>query len=197
MKPATLQTDFANLPTPCGTFRVCAFVSSADGREHIALTMGKFTGPVLTRVHSQCVTGDALLSLRCDCREQLHKSMERIGEAGSGVLVYLNQEGRGTGLANKIRAYALQDTGDDTVEANQALGLPPDARDYKAAAEILKKLGVRDIRLLTNNPDKERQLSALGIRVVERIPLETEPTETNRNYLETKKRKLKHRLTAV
>lgn len=187
----------ASLPTLYGKFRVSAFTTPPDNREHLVLTMGKLSEPVLVRLHSQCVTGDALLSLRCDCREQLHRSMKLIGEAGSGVVLYLNQEGRGIGLVNKIKAYSLQDQGHDTVEANHALGFPADARDYQAAADILKNLGIKKINLLTNNPDKEKQLAAFGIRINKCIPLETKPNGVNNKYLLTKKNKFSHRLTTV
>lgn len=196
-RQAVSKAASSTLPTPYGTFDITIFSASADGREHVALTLGTLAAPVLTRVHSACLTGDTLLSLRCDCREQLHESMRRIQEAGSGVILYLNQEGRGIGLVSKIKAYALQDVGHDTVEANEALGFPPDAREYAMAAAFLHALGIKEVRLLTNNPHKEKELIAHGITIAECIPLESEPTEENRRYLAAKKRKLRHRLRKV
>ena len=185
------------LPTAYGTFKISVYKSLSDNREHVVLLKGNIKQPILVRIHSQCLTGDTFLSLKCDCREQLHKSLELINKAGSGVVLYLNQEGRGIGLSNKIKAYSLQDLGHDTIEANHALGLPADARDYKTAADILKHLGIKKINLLTNNSDKEKQLIAFGIHVNKCIPIESEPNGINDKYLVTKKNKLGHKLTTV
>jgi 3,4-dihydroxy 2-butanone 4-phosphate synthase/GTP cyclohydrolase II len=168
-----------------------------DGFEHSALVLGDIQSPMLTRVHSQCLTGDTFGSLLCDCGEQLHLSLQRIQEQGSGILLYLNQEGRGIGLTAKIQAYAKQKTGLDTVEANLALGFAPDERDYRVAADILRNLGVSEIELLTNNPDKKSALEAYDIHVSNRVALEIEPTAYNRRYLTTKKQKLGHQLDLV
>ncbi|NHJ14987.1 MAG: GTP cyclohydrolase II [Candidatus Thorarchaeota archaeon] len=186
----------ANLPTRFGDFQVCGFTSPCDGKEHTAIIKGDVVGKerVLTRVHSECLTGDALGSNRCDCRDQLIESLKRIEKEGEGVLLYLRQEGRSIGLAQKIRAYALQDQGLDTIEANIHLGYKPDERDYGIAANILRNLDVRSIRLLTNNPEKIQQLLSAGIRITERVPLIIEPTEYNRRYLETKAEKSGHLL---
>lgn len=187
----------ARLPTIYGTFDITIYRSLFDTREHAILTLGKLKEPVLTRIHSQCLTGDTFLSLRCDCREQLHKSMQLISQHGSGIILYLNQEGRGIGLSNKIKAYALQEKGLDTVEANHALGFPGDSRDYGIVSEILHDFHISEISLLTNNPDKKKQLAASGIRVIDRIPLEVSPNALNKHYLFVKKQKLGHYLTAV
>lgn len=193
-----VQTARATLPTPYGTFAIITYRSVSDGREHAVLLKDiPGDGPILTRIHSQCLTGDALCSLRCDCGEQLRMSMELIGAARAGIIVYLNQEGRGIGLTNKIKAYALQERGMDTVKANHALGFPADARDFQIAADILHDIGINDVHLLTNNPEKERQLMAYGIRITRTIPLETSPNEINRTYLQTKKQRLGHRLAHV
>ncbi|KKW08195.1 MAG: GTP cyclohydrolase-2 [Candidatus Kaiserbacteria bacterium GW2011_GWA2_49_19] len=185
----------STLPTRHGTFRIIVYTSTFDDLEHVALIHGDVEKkPVLVRVHSQCLTGDTFGSLRCDCREQLQASMEIIKKSGSGIIVYLNQEGRGIGLGNKIKAYALQDEGYDTVDANHALGFSADARDYEVAALILKDLGAKKIKLLTNNPEKERQLSSFGIKIAERVPLEISHNEVNAAYLSTKKKKLGHHL---
>ena len=198
MKQFLTKTASAVLPTAYGTFQLFIYTSYPHRREHAVLLMrGGGKGEYLTRVHSQCLTGDTLLSLRCDCREQLHLSMKLISRAGAGVVIYLNQEGRGIGLSNKVKAYALQDQGYDTVEANQSLDLPIDARQYKIAADILKDLGILRVCLLTNNPDKEKQLSQFGIEIVETVPLEIKPNKVNKRYLATKKRKLAHRLKLV
>jgi GTP cyclohydrolase II len=177
-------------------FSLHGFREEETGEEHIALAMGDVSGaePVLARVHSSCLTGDALFSLRCDCGAQLEAAMKRVAEAGRGVIVYLNQEGRGIGLMNKIRAYALQDTGLDTVEANERLGFGADHRDYRAAREILSLLGVQAVRLMTNNPRKVRSLEAAGIAVVERVPLKVGGNPHNARYLATKSGKLGHLL---
>ncbi len=187
-----IRTASSKLPTPYGVFEIIVYRSVLDGKEHAVLLMGDTSeSPVLTRIHSQCLTGDTFMSLRCDCREQLHKSMELIAEKGSGAILYLAQEGRDIGLSDKIRAYALQDGGLDTVEANKALGRPIDARDYEIAADILKDLGVASITLLTNNPNKRKQLASHGIGVAE-IQLNIVSNEHNRAYLETKRSKLDH-----
>lgn len=184
----------ASLPTRLGEFRILAYRDTLTGEEHAALVMGEWTPdePVLVRMHSECLTGDALHSLRCDCGFQRDLAMQRIAQEGKGVLVYLRQEGRGIGLVNKIRAYALQEEGLDTVEANLALGFPPDLRDYGVGAQILYDLGVRKMWLLTNNPRKIRALSGYGIEVVERIPLKAGENPHNERYLAAKKEKLGH-----
>lgn len=188
----------AALPTRYGVFLVHIYRAEGSSREHTVLTMGSpGPGPVLTRLHSQCLTGDTFMSLKCDCGEELEESLRRIEAAGSGILIYLAQEGRGIGLSSKIKAYALQDSGLDTVEANVHLGYPADARDYKLAADILRSLGVSEIILLTNNPDKERQLTAHGITVQTVRSIEIAPNDFNRDYLKTKKQKLGHRLRLV
>lgn len=189
------KTASSPLFTKYGLFNLSVYKSIIDNREHIALFKGikgkRIKTPILTRVHCECMTGETLFSLKCDCKQQLEKSLQLISERKRGVLIYLNQEGRGIGLTNKIKAYCLQDKGLDTVEANEALGLPIDARDYQVAAEILKDLGVSTIELLTNNPHKIRQLSDFGIVVVKQIPLEFTST-TNKSYLQVKKYKLGH-----
>ena len=186
------------LPTAFGLFETILYETSVDERQHVALVKGAVSdgGPVLVRVHSQCLTGDVFGSLRCDCGPQLHRAMEKIAEAGRGVILYVNQEGRGIGLANKLKAYALQDRGMDTVEANEALGFGPDLRDYGIGAQILVDLGLSDLRLLTNNPRKIIGLEGYGLRVVERVPIETVPRPENARYLETKRDKLGHLLDA-
>ena len=184
------------LPTEYGTFHMSVFRSIVDNREHVALQMGKGGGgkPILTRVHSQCLTGDTLFSLKCDCRGQLHRSMQLIQKKGSGIIIYLNQEGRGIGLSNKIQAYALQEKGLDTVEANQALGFSPDERDYQIAGEILHDLNIKKIDLLSNNSQKAKGLINYGIKINKLISLEVSPNPLNKAYLATKKYKLGHRL---
>lgn len=184
----------ALLPTRFGEFRIVGYRDSLTGEEHAALVMGSWDPeePVLVRMHSECLTGDALHSLRCDCGFQRDLALERISKEGKGVLVYLRQEGRGIGLVNKIRAYHLQDQGLDTVEANLALGFPPDLRDYGVGAQILYDLGVRKMRLLTNNPRKVKALSGFGIEIVERIPLRAGDNPHNERYLQAKKEKLGH-----
>ena len=187
----------ADLPTKFGRFRVHAYESLIDRQPYIALTMGSWgpEEPVLVRVHSECLTGDVFHSLRCDCGEQLERALKMIAEEGKGVLLYVvPQEGRGIGLLNKIRAYALQDRGLDTVEANKALGFPPDLRDYGLGAQVLLDLGVRKLRLMTNNPRKIVGLSGYGLEVVERVPIVVQPNEHNLRYLETKREKLGHDL---
>ncbi len=189
----------AQLPTEFGTFVAHVYECPSQNREHLALVMGKLSPgrPVLVRVHSQCLTGDTLHSLRCDCREQLETAMRKIGEKGEGVIVYLSQEGRGIGLANKIRAYSLQDKGLDTVQANEHLGLPADMRDYSVGAQILADLGVRKMLLLTNNPRKVSGIERYGLRILKRVPLEIPPHDHNRAYLKVKKDKLGHLLSKV
>src|SRR6266540_4986551 len=184
----------AGLPTRYGSFRIHAFVCPFTGEEHVALVKGKVSGrdDVLVRLHSECLTGDVFGSARCDCGEQLDAALRRISKARSGVLLYLAQEGRGIGIANKIAAYHLQDHGLDTVDANRALGFPADLRSYKCAACVLRVLGVKSVRLMTNNPAKIEQLEAYGVRVSKRIPLQIPATATNRRYLVTKKDRLRH-----
>lgn len=185
----------ARLPTPYAEFRLRVYLA-ADGKEHLAVTLGELRGvpPPLVRVHSECLTGDALFSLRCDCGFQLEHALQRIATERRGALIYLRQEGRGIGLANKIRAYALQDTGIDTVEANAHLGFGPDLRDYGLAVEILADLGIAQLRLLTNNPRKLNALTAAGINVLERVPIECGRNPHNESYLTTKSDKLGHLL---
>ncbi|MEV6099373.1 bifunctional 3,4-dihydroxy-2-butanone-4-phosphate synthase/GTP cyclohydrolase II [Nocardia sp. NPDC051981] len=187
------------LPTRFGDFRVYGYSDAHTGAEHLALVHGDPSGEnTLARVHSECLTGDAFGSLRCDCGEQLDAALEAVAEAGRGVIVYLRgQEGRGIGLLNKLRAYELQDAGADTVDANVRLGLPIDARDYGAAARILADLGVRSVRLLSNNPAKQSGLQANGIAVHARIPLQTPPTEHNVHYLATKRDRMSHQLPHI
>lgn len=187
----------ANLPTDYGMFRAIGFRNLLDGIEHVALVMGEVGDgdDILVRVHSECLTGDVLASLRCDCGPQLHAAMAAVGEAGRGVVLYLRgHEGRGIGLMHKLQAYQLQDAGRDTVDANLELGLPMDARDYGMGAQILADLGVRSMRLLTNNPAKRAGLEGYGLSIVERVPLRIEPNEHNRAYLATKAARMGHDL---
>ena len=197
-KKETLVQEVAatEIPTPWGTFRSRLFKSLVDGSVHLALIRGEVAGrpDVLVRVHSACLTGDVFKSLRCDCGFQLEQALKLIAREGRGVILYLAQEGRGIGLESKIRAYGLQDRGLDTVEANAALGFDPDLREYGIGAQILRQLGLSSIRLLTNNPRKVVGLKGYGLRISEIIPLRVPPTEHSRKYLETKKRKLGHRL---
>ena len=189
----------AHLPTRYGRFTIYGFQGRGAQEEAVALVRGKLNGHTtpLVRVHSQCLTGDVLTSQRCDCRAQLELSMKKIGRASSGVLLYLPQEGRGIGLMNKLRAYELQDGGMDTVEANVSLGFAADAREYDFPARVLKRLGAKKIRLLSNNPDKVRQLESAGIRVVERVPCQARISKISRTYLQTKKRKMGHLLQGL
>jgi len=189
----------ADLPTRYGRFTIIGFQGHGKNEEAVALVRGNVNGKTapLVRVHSQCLTGDVLTSLRCDCRSQLELSMKKIGQASSGILLYLPQEGRGIGLMNKLRAYELQDLGMDTVEANEMLGFAADAREYDFSAQVLKKLGARRIRLLSNNPEKVRQLENAGVQVVERVPCQPRVSKTSRAYLKTKKRKMGHLLKGI
>jgi len=193
------KIETTTLPTEYGTFKLIIYESSVDKLHHLALVAGdiKSAPAVLVRVHSQCLTGDVFGSLRCDCGKQLHKAMELIQKEKRGVLLYMRQEGRGIGLVNKIRAYALQEQGLDTVEANHALGFAADLRDYGIGAQILVDLGLRDIKLLTNNPKKIVGLEGYGLKVRQCLSLETEPNPLNINYLRTKKKKLGHMLRQV
>jgi len=188
-----------NLPTRFGPFRMYAYRSEVTQEEHVALVHGEIREdePVLVRVHSQCLTGDVFGSARCDCGEQLALAMEKIVEAGRGVFLYLLQEGRGIGLMNKIKAYELQDAGHDTVSANEKLGFPPDIRNYGVGSQILRDLGVRKMRLMTNNPSKYVAIGGYGLEIVERVPLEVHPAADNRKYLEAKKNKMGHLLKMV
>jgi 3,4-dihydroxy 2-butanone 4-phosphate synthase/GTP cyclohydrolase II len=189
----------ADLPTRYGRFRVFAYESLTDHETHVALVRGDIGdgAGVLVRVHSRCLTGDVFHSARCDCGDQLEAALRRIDAEQRGVLLYLNQEGRGIGIANKILAYALQDQGFDTVEANERLGFKPDQRDYGIGAQILSDLGVRSMRLLTNNPRKFVGLEGYGLSVAATVPIEIPATDSNRRYLKAKKDKLGHRLTSV
>lgn len=199
------RVDDVRIPTDHGDFFAHLYASLIDGKEHVALTMGwphapagadeaflEQKGPVLVRVHSECLTGDLFGSLRCDCGPQLRDAMRQIAAAGKGVLLYIRQEGRGIGLENKLRAYKLQDEGHDTVQANELLGFPPDMREYGIGAQILHDLGVRRMRLLTNNPKKLAGLHGYDLEIVEQVPLEVEPHEHNREYLRAKRDKLGH-----
>ncbi len=187
----------ARLPTPHGEFTVIGYRSDVDSAEHVALILGEVTGKenVLVRMHSKCLTGDVFGSFRCDCGPQLHAALAMIGEAGQGAMVYLDQEGRGIGLLNKLRAYAIQDSGVDTVQANQKLGFRPDLRNYGIGAQILRDLGLSSIRVMTNNPRKLVGLEGYGLHIVERVPLVAALTEENRSYLDVKRDKLGHLLT--
>ncbi len=184
----------ADLPTEFGLFRIIGFVSRANEEEFVALVKGEVIAEsaVLARIHSQCLTGDVFHSLKCDCGRQLEYAMKLIQKAGCGVILYQQQEGRGIGIINKIRAYALQDAGLDTVEANLSLGFEADLRRYECCAEILKQLGVRRVRLLSNNPDKIAAIEAAKIEIVERVPIELEPHPNALNYMKTKKEKMGH-----
>ncbi len=198
-KRALKHVAHADLPSRWGNFTIHGFTGNGPQEEAVALVRGNLKGKIapLVRVHSQCLTGDVLNSLRCDCRAQLELSLKKIGEAPSGVLLYLPQEGRGIGLMNKLRAYQLQDQGMDTVEANEALGFASDAREYEFPAEILKALGAKKIRLLSNNPEKVRQLEESGVTVVQRVPCQPRVSKISRKYLETKKSKMGHLLKGI
>lgn len=193
------QAASAQLPTEFGDFKIIVYESDIDPQHHIALVKGDITpeDDVLVRVHSECLTSDVFGSLRCDCGPQVHEAMRMINEAGKGVVLYMRQEGRGIGLLNKIKAYTLQDEGFDTVEANEKLGFKPDLRDYGIGAQVLLDLGVRNIRLLTNNPRKVKGLEGFGLQIVERVPIEIPPNGNNSNYLKVKKDKLGHILSMV
>jgi GTP cyclohydrolase II len=189
----------AKLPTRFGEFTIYGFRDEDTGEEAVALVSGQITpgSTVLVRIHSQCLTGDVFASDRCDCRDQLHRALGLIARSGSGILVYQQQEGRGIGLINKIRAYELQDQGLDTVAANEHLGFEADHRQYQLPAEALKYLGVSKVRLLSNNPEKVRGLESEAIQVEERVPLEIPPKSSTRDYLEIKKRRMGHLLSSV
>jgi 3,4-dihydroxy 2-butanone 4-phosphate synthase/GTP cyclohydrolase II len=197
-EPLVVRTAQTKLPTHYGNFTLTGYTEIATGKEHLALVMGALDNgePVLCRVHSECLTGDALGSRRCDCGAQYDAAMRAIAREGRGIMVYLAQEGRGIGLANKLKAYALQDAGLDTIDANERLGFPADARDYAAGAQILLDQGVSQVRLMTNNPDKIAGLAAYGIETTERVPLVIEPTKENEFYLRTKAARMGHYLNA-
>src|SRR5437762_7829674 len=187
----------ARLPTPFGEFRIIGYRNDVDAAEHVALVFGEVAGQrdVVVRMHSKCLTGDVFGSARCDCGWQLHSAMRAIGEMGRGVVVYLDQEGRGIGLLNKLKAYELQDQGHDTVEANEKLGFKPDLRNYGIGAQILLDLGLSSIRVLTNNPMKLVGLEGYGLEIVERLPIVLAPSDEDRAYLDVKRDKLGHFLT--
>ena len=193
------QGETVNLPTEFGDFMLTPFRELTTGLEHIALVKGEWQPhePILCRVHSSCMTGDIFGSKRCECGEQLHKAMQMVEKEGKGIIVYMNQEGRGIGLMNKIRAYKLQEQGDDTVEANLHLGFQPDERNYGVGAQILQLLGAHKLRLMTNNPIKRIGLESFGIEIVENIPIEIAPNPYNMRYMRTKKEKMHHNLNLV
>ncbi len=193
------QQASTKIPTPYGTFNAFVYINELDGSQHFALTMGdiKNSKQPLVRVHSECLTSDVFHSLRCDCGPQLREAMKMVAEEMEGVILYLKQEGRGIGLLNKIKAYGLQDKGMDTVEANEALGLKKDLRDYGIGAQILRDLGVKDMRLLTNNPRKVSGLDGFGLTITERVSIEISPNDKNKKYLSTKKKKLGHMLSMI
>jgi 3,4-dihydroxy 2-butanone 4-phosphate synthase / GTP cyclohydrolase II len=188
----------AKLPTSRGDFMIAGYRSTVSDEEFVVIYMGKMEGevPTLVRIHSQCLTGDVFGSIKCDCGPQLHKAMEMIEDEGRGAIVYQQQEGRGIGILNKIRAYALQDEGADTVEANARLGFAIDARDYQQCAEILFDLGLCKVRVISNNPDKLEALTRAGLQIVERIPIEIDAEEPAAHYLRTKKEKMGHLLNS-
>ncbi|MEQ1898522.1 MAG: GTP cyclohydrolase II [Vicinamibacterales bacterium] len=198
-RPSVTRAATAKLPTEFGDFNIHVYEIPATGETHVALVKGEMGDGenILTRVHSSCVTGDIFHSARCDCGEQLHKAMKLVAAEGRGVILYLYQEGRGIGLANKIRAYALQEQGFDTVEANEELGFEADSRDYSVGVQILMDLGVRSMRLLSNNPLKLSGVTGDGLSVSERMPIEIPASEWNTHYLRTKKEKLGHQLTSL
>lgn len=187
----------STLPTPWGVFTMHGFEDLATGKEHVALTYGEFdvSDAILGRIHSECLTGDALFSLRCDCGFQLQTAMQNITEVGQGFILYLRQEGRGIGLLNKIRAYELQDQGANTVEANEKLGFPADMRQYDMIIPMLEKIGVSKVKLMTNNPRKVKAMQEFGIEVVERVPLQVGKNRYNEAYLKTKSTELGHMMT--
>ncbi|TBW56240.1 GTP cyclohydrolase II [Marinobacter halodurans] len=191
---AVRYVQSCRLPTPFGVFDMHGFEEPDTGKEHVALTLGSVDGdaPVLARTHSECLTGDALYSMRCDCGYQLEEALRSIAREGRGILMYLRQEGRGIGLLNKIRAYHLQDQGADTVEANEQLGFAADLRDYSMCKDMLDHLGIARLKLMTNNPRKVNALRGLGIDIVERVPLHVGRNPHNENYLDTKQSKLGH-----
>ncbi len=190
------QVAIAKLPTEIGDFRIAGYCSKTSSEEFVALFKGEMNreNPTLVRIHSQCLTGDVFGSVKCDCGPQLQKAMQMIENEGCGAIVYQQQEGRGIGIVNKIRAYALQDEGADTVEANEKLGFAVDAREYQQCAEILFDLGLCKVKVMSNNPDKLKALKEAGLRIVERIPLEVEAEESAAHYLRTKKEKMGHLL---
>jgi len=192
--PIVAYVEPCDLPTPWATFKLHAFVEKATGKEHLALTLGDVGDgkAVLVRIHSECLTGDALFSQRCDCGAQLETALRKIAEEGRGALLYLRQEGRGIGLVNKIHAYRLQDAGADTVEANQELGFAPDQRNYRLCLPMMQRLGIAVLRLMTNNPRKIAALESMGLQVAERIPLVVNRNPHNERYLSTKAIKLGH-----
>jgi 3,4-dihydroxy 2-butanone 4-phosphate synthase/GTP cyclohydrolase II len=191
--------ETVSLPTAYGEFMLTPFRQLNNGLEHIALVKGQWDEheAILCRVHSSCMTGDIFGSMRCECGEQLHQAMQMVNQAGKGIILYMNQEGRGIGLMNKIRAYKLQEQGEDTVEANVHLGFRPDERDYGVGAQILQLLGARQLRLITNNPVKRVGLESYGIEIVENIPIEIAPNPYNQLYMRTKKEKMNHNLNLV
>jgi len=197
--PRVTKYSEAHLPTHFGDFRVIVFHNDRDDKEHLALVSGDITDSrgILVRVHSECLTGESLASLRCDCADQLHESMRMISKAGRGIIIYLRQEGRGIGLGNKVRAYDLQDNGMDTIDANHQLGFGADERKYEMAVAILKYFNIKSLLLITNNPEKIKDLKEHGIEIIQRVPIEIEPNEYSRDYLRTKRDKAGHLLNHV